>query len=57
MSANWLSDLKLAIKFLRSIQTENHQLNYELEIIAREIDDLMSRLEESASNKKSSCEP
>jgi hypothetical protein len=39
-----INDLKLAARFVRSIQTENHTLNHELEMIAREIDDLVSRL-------------
>jgi hypothetical protein len=44
MTTRWLSDLKLAAEFVKSIKTENNHINFELEEIARSIKEIADEL-------------
>ena len=44
MTTRWLSDLKLAAEFVKSIRTENNHVNFELEQIARSIKEIADEL-------------
>ena len=41
MTNPWLNDLKVAASFVRSINTNDHELNFELQILADRIDVLI----------------
>jgi hypothetical protein len=41
MTNLWINDLRVAASFVRSIHTDDHELNYELQILADRIDVLI----------------
>jgi hypothetical protein len=42
MAKSWIIDLTVAASFVRSIETENHELNFELGLLADRIDALIA---------------
>jgi hypothetical protein len=41
MPDSWINDLRLAATFVRSVETGNHELNFELQLLADRIDALI----------------
>jgi hypothetical protein len=44
MTKTWLNDLNIAASFVRSIHTGDHELNYELQVLADRIDGLIDEV-------------
>jgi hypothetical protein len=42
MTNLWINDLRVAASFVRSIHTDDHELNFELQILADRIDVLIA---------------